>query len=479
MPVYTFVTRFKRTAMAAVCSSVLMLPYADDVRASGLQTQMDRIFMGMTHSTPPGVWESQRRGVISGGRITSKNPIMTESLVRVTPPSWQAGCGGVDMHMGSFSFVNSDQMVQMLRAIAANAQGYAFQLALDTVYPQGAKWIENFQKIVRAMNSSMLNSCEAGQGVVNDTIKALDFQGHVEGMTEASAEGLVDGFFDSFSERSGQSTGQFLDEVDAPRRASVRGNIVWKELRRNAAHSWFPGGDLGFLETVLSISGSTIVGKYNDDGEQDISALPSNVITLEDLLHRGELRVYDCSDDPVECAIEKGKLRTIPDFVGFQELFRRMLLGHDGSGGVAASPGIIPKMVTNVGALTNEEKDFMASLPNSLASMLRNLTVANPGAATFFIDRYISTLSLYLAHQLSTNMIQAALTAVNNSNNTWAPQAATNLMNARARLDTEYSSLLLVTPSMDSITQDYNQTLEAISLNRYTLQDLSAQRVKQ
>lgn len=476
MRVINLASRFRKTAIAAVCSSVFFIPYADDVRASGLQTQMDRIFMGMTNATPPGVWESQRRGVISGGRVTTKNPIMTESIMRVTPPSWQAGCGGVDMHMGSFSFINSDQMVQMLRAIAANAQGYAFQLALDTVYPQGAKWIENFQKVVRAMNSSMLNSCEAGQGVVNDTINALGFQDHVQGMTEASASGLVDGFFDSFSERSGQSTGQFLDEMDAPRRASIRGNVVWKELRRNAAHSWFPGGDLAFLETVLSISGSSIVGEYNDQGEQDITSLPGNLITLEDLMYEGDIRIYDCSGDAAECAIEGGDTKVIHDFVGFSELFRRMLLGHDGSGGSPATPGILPKMVTNVGALTNEERDFMSSLPNSLASMLRNLTSVNPGAATHFVHRYMSTLSLYLAHQLATNMIQSAVTAVTNSNNTWAPQVANNLMNARARLDAEFSSLLLLTPSMETIMSDYNQTLEAISLNRYTLQDMSAQR---
>tara|TARA_R110002051_G_scaffold309855_1_gene382711 strand:- start:3955 stop:5391 length:1437 start_codon:yes stop_codon:yes gene_type:complete len=478
MRVYSLANRFKKTAIAAVCSSVLLLPYADDVRASGLQTQMDRIFMGMTHTTPPGVWESQRRGVISGGRVTTKNPIMTESIVRVTPPSWQAGCGGVDMHMGSFSFVNSDQMVQMLRAIAANAQGYAFQLALDTVYPQGAKWIENFQKVVRAMNSSMLNSCEAGQGVVNDTINALGFENHIRGMSEATTTGLVDGFFDSFSERAGESTGKALEDINSPRTVATQGNIVWKELRRNAAHSWFPGGDLAFMETILSISGSTVVGKYNDDGEQDINSLASNIITLEDLLLQGNIQVYDCSGDPDNCAIEDGDLKTISDFVGFQELFRRMLLGHDGSGGVTASPGIIPKMAANMGALTNEERDFMASLPDSMASMLRNLVVANPGAASSFISRYMSTLSLFMAYQLATKMIDSAITVVNNSDNTWAPQTTSNLMHARSRLDADYRGLLLITPSMDAIMQDYNQTLEAIGLNRYVLQDMSAQRAQ-
>lgn len=34
--------------------------------------------------------------------------------------------------------MNADQIVQLMRAVAANAKGYAFQLALDNVFPDGA-----------------------------------------------------------------------------------------------------------------------------------------------------------------------------------------------------------------------------------------------------------------------------------------------------------------------------------------------------
>lgn len=468
----------KKIALAVVCSTAMLFPYVEDVRANGLQTQMDRIFLGMTNATPPGVWESQRRGVINGGRITAKNRIMTESLVRITPPSWSAGCGGVDMHMGSFSYINSDQLVQMLRSIAANAQGYAFQLALDTVFPAGAKWIENFQKVMRGMNSSMLNSCEAGQGVVNNTINALGFSEHVEGMTEASATGLVDGFFDGFSERAGEPTGKVLDNMDARRRSEIRGNIVWKELRRNAAHTWFPGGDIALLEAILSISGSTIVGRYNDEGEQDLDMLPGNIITLEDLMLEGDITVYDCSSDPADCDIGPSDRKTLPDFVGFKELYRRMLLGHDGSGGVAASPGILAKMVANVGQLTNAEQDFMASLPSSLSSMIRNLTVASPDSAAFFVNRSLDSMAIFMAHQLASNMIHSSIQTVANSNNPWASRVVENLMQSRMRLNQEYSSLLTLYPSMTQVMDDYQNTLEAISLNRYTLQDMSKARAQ-
>ncbi|MCV5433856.1 conjugal transfer protein TraH, partial [Escherichia coli] len=89
-----------------------------------------------------------------------------ENLVSFAPPSWKAGCGGVDLFGGWIFLINADQIVQLLRAVAANAKGYAFQLALDNVFPDGAKWIENFQKKVQALNQHLGNSCQLAQGFV-------------------------------------------------------------------------------------------------------------------------------------------------------------------------------------------------------------------------------------------------------------------------------------------------------------------------
>ena len=130
----------------SVAVSISVSIFSVSTNANGLQSEMDNLFQGMSNATLPGVYESQRRGVIAGGRVTAKTKIIDENLVSFAPPSWKAGCGGVDMFGGSLSFVNADQIVQLMRAVAANAKGYAFQLALDTAFPSGAKWIENFQK---------------------------------------------------------------------------------------------------------------------------------------------------------------------------------------------------------------------------------------------------------------------------------------------------------------------------------------------
>lgn len=56
---------------------------------ASLQQEMNQLFGSMTNSTAPGVFESQRRGVISGGSVVVRNRIMNENLVSMVPPSFQ------------------------------------------------------------------------------------------------------------------------------------------------------------------------------------------------------------------------------------------------------------------------------------------------------------------------------------------------------------------------------------------------------
>ena len=140
-----------RKKALAICVASVLWTVPSISTANGLKSEMDALFNEMSNVTQPGVFETQRRGVLAGGRYTTKTRIFNENLVSFTPPSWKAGCGGVDLFGGSLSFVNAEQIVTLLRSVAANAKGYAFQLALDNVFPDGAKWIENFQKKIQQL----------------------------------------------------------------------------------------------------------------------------------------------------------------------------------------------------------------------------------------------------------------------------------------------------------------------------------------
>ncbi len=45
-------------------------------------------------------------------------------LISMTLPDINAGCGGIDAYLGSFSFINGDQLQRFVKQIMSNAAGY-------------------------------------------------------------------------------------------------------------------------------------------------------------------------------------------------------------------------------------------------------------------------------------------------------------------------------------------------------------------
>ena len=105
-------TKRVSTVSAAVAVG-LALASISMPQAAGLQSKMDSVFGEMSNISRPGVFETQRRGVLSGGSMYVRSPIMNTDLINFQAPSFKAGCGGVDFFGGSFSFINADQFVQL------------------------------------------------------------------------------------------------------------------------------------------------------------------------------------------------------------------------------------------------------------------------------------------------------------------------------------------------------------------------------
>jgi len=83
----------------------------------------------------PAVLQGQTMNLYTGGSLFMRMPKRTYQLATVTPPSWNAGCGGIDLFAGGFSFINKEQFVAMLRNIGSNALGYGFKLAIQNLCP--------------------------------------------------------------------------------------------------------------------------------------------------------------------------------------------------------------------------------------------------------------------------------------------------------------------------------------------------------
>src|SRR6185436_2478381 len=95
-------------------------------------------------------------------------------LVNAQLPSLRAGCGGIDLFGGAFSFINKQQFVALLQNIGANAVGYAFKLALQSISPDIDKLLTELQDQINKINTMNINSCEAAQSLVNGVVGQYD-----------------------------------------------------------------------------------------------------------------------------------------------------------------------------------------------------------------------------------------------------------------------------------------------------------------
>ncbi len=118
------------------------------------------------NATGPVAYQGQSAGYYSGGNIWTRFPQRSVNPVNLQLPSVKAGCGGIDVFSGSFSFINSDEIVAMLKATANNALGFAFQLAIKSISPQISATIEEMAQKAQQMNQFNMNSCETAQNLV-------------------------------------------------------------------------------------------------------------------------------------------------------------------------------------------------------------------------------------------------------------------------------------------------------------------------
>ncbi|MBK9186569.1 MAG: conjugal transfer protein TraH [Moraxellaceae bacterium] len=123
----------------------------------------------------PAAYQSQAAGYgASFGGLKYRTPIQeVGNFGSVRLGKVSGGCGGIDMDLGGFNFINKDQIVQQLRAIASNAKGMIFQMAVDTVSSMIGGNMKNFANKADFMNKYQMDSCQAASMLLT---KVLNFK---------------------------------------------------------------------------------------------------------------------------------------------------------------------------------------------------------------------------------------------------------------------------------------------------------------
>lgn len=285
----------RRAAIFAVVTLFFLLFSKGTAHAAGIDSSLKDMFNSfgsMTSSTAAGAYKGQTRGYLTGGSISIRNPNKTYQLLTYDSPKFEAGCGGLDLYLGSFSYIDADKFEQLIKNIGSAALGYTVQLAIGVLCQQCKATLNEIDGIMRKINAMSANSCAAAKAIMTgmgadkqiaawgQKIEDLATQKGVEtdasaATKKASEPGGVASMF--------ASVNSSLPEIEKP-----YGNLTYDALSS-------AGMGIDDIQLIMSVTGTII---WTQEGIQEINA---PLITSNDIFSGGTgLDVYVC-DEMASC----------------------------------------------------------------------------------------------------------------------------------------------------------------------------------
>ena len=309
--------------------AVSMLALAGSVFAASsahadVLSEMNRFWQGAAvNTTGPTAFQGQASGHWTLGNLYLRAPVRSEQVATVNLPSFRAGCGGIDAFAGAFSFIDSDQLVAFGRAVAQNAAGFAFELALETISPVIAETMAKLRALAQWVNAQNLNSCETAQALVGAAWSKNDRAS----ASICAAIGTSQGIFSDYAAAKhgcgadgkrnstlAAASGAMAEQVP------VNVNYAWKAIRASA----FLSGDAQLAEFAMAVTGTVIVTAPTSDGDASgpkvriLEPLALDRRIAETLMEGGgALPVYAC-DEAARCLNPALGTAAVPANRGFR-----------------------------------------------------------------------------------------------------------------------------------------------------------------
>ena len=236
----------------AIILSFLLL--STSARA-GIMADLNSMFM--SNSTAPGTFTTHDRVGIYAGGYSMRTPVQNFNLVSFDPPRLNAGCGGVDLYGGSFSFINAQELITIFRKVAANAAGLAFKAAIKAISPSLDALMSEFQTLLQNMNNLAKNSCSLAHTLVDPAERYLADALDGDGSVGAAKKGIFSDWASGLAEFNANASTYLKKQGEVNPRV---GNQVVKAIVSSGASA------------VLGISGLP-----NSDGSTDDSSDPNSL----------------------------------------------------------------------------------------------------------------------------------------------------------------------------------------------------------
>ena len=228
---------FRRTCLALSLAPCLLAPVPSF--AGDLNAEVDKMFNDLGaigNYTAPGAFRGQVFNTFSGGGMMLRAPNKTYQLMGINYPTAKAGCGGIDVFGGSFSFISAAEFKNMLKNITAALPGVAFQLALESVSPLLGgitKWTKNLESM---MTNAQINSCNTAKSLVSSAAEATGFSSSKACEDIAVTLGLESDYAAAAvrcksDKASILGTARNSTDPELRNKAPFVGNLTWQSLK--------------------------------------------------------------------------------------------------------------------------------------------------------------------------------------------------------------------------------------------------------
>ena len=124
-------------------------------------------------SSPPNFLKTQQRGFGSAGSFSVRWPQSNDYLMNISPPTFKSGCGGIDVFLGGYNFMQPQYLVQKLQGMINAAPAIAFDIALQVISQQVSNSLGKFEAITDRLNALQLDSCKASKAIVAEVAGGL------------------------------------------------------------------------------------------------------------------------------------------------------------------------------------------------------------------------------------------------------------------------------------------------------------------
>ena len=377
---------------------LIMLLFAFKADA-GLEKDLQTFFGDVSNTTPAGAYKGQEGGFYSGGSVFMRHPSRNIQMLNLQLPSVEAGCGGIDLHMGGFGYINSAELLKTLRTIGGNSKGYLFSLALKQMSPQIMNQIEELQSWMNEANWNNINTCQAAAQLVNNTAASF----HASTVRTCIQQVLKDKSENYFSARE---LCKSQAEVNANNKAAANAgepvidniNIAWHAIQQNTTLVKLDQ-NLKFL--LMSLTGTVVIetlGNSPPNSQYYPSKLHSSDVF--DTLSTGEnIPLYTCHDEKCLHIIEDTiNLKPEQTFVGtIKALIASMEI----------------KVLEDVNPLTTQEKAFLESTSLPLYKMLNVYSAFGKGTALIFPTHYAEVIAMDVLYRYIERSIGDVMQAYN------------------------------------------------------------------